>query len=88
MKKPTQEFVLSGGKVLAIPLPAEPLNRLTPRYMYGIWLGVRSSNSAECCILSAEGTFRSWEIRRLDRHHKWDEETINSIICVLSRFVD
>ena len=87
VKKPTQEFVPCEGKVLARPRSTEPLNRMNPRYKYGIWLRVRN-NGAECCIRTTEGAFMPREIRGLERHHRGDKETINSIICVLSRFFD
>ena len=45
-KKPTREFVPFGEKVLARPISSEPLNRMDPRYKFGVWLGVRN-NSAE-----------------------------------------
>ena len=48
-KKPTQEFVLFGEKVLARPISSEPLKRMNPRYKFGVWLGVRN-NSAECFV--------------------------------------
>ena len=57
-KKPTQSFVPFGEKVLARRVTTEPLNRMNPRYQYGIWLGMRS-NSAECFIGNAEGRVQS-----------------------------
>ena len=74
-KKPTQEFVLFGEKVLARPISSQTLNRMNSRYKFGVWLGVRS-NSAECFVETAEGIFRVREIR-------WDKEAINSVIGVL-----
>ena len=46
-KKPTQEFVPFGEKVLARKITSDPMNRMNPRHQYGIWLGMRN-NSAEC----------------------------------------
>ena len=57
-KKPTQEFVPFGEKVLARPISSEPLNRINPRYKFGVWLGVRN-NSAECFVATGEGVFRA-----------------------------
>ena len=48
-KKPTQEFVQVGEKVLARPMSSEPLNRMNTRYEVGVWLGV-GNNSAECFL--------------------------------------
>ena len=56
-KKPTQEFVPFGEKVLARRVTTEPRNRMNPRYQYGIWLGMRGN---------ADGVFRAREIRRLE----------------------
>ena len=64
-KKPTQEFVPFGEKVLARQITTDPRNRMNARYQYGVWLGMRS-NSAECFIGNADGVFRAREIRRLD----------------------
>ena len=86
MKKPTQEFVPCGGKVCARRLSIELVNRMNPRYKHDIWLGVRN-NSQKCCILTKEGLLRVREIRRLERHHRRDKETINSTIGVLWRLV-
>ena len=70
-KKPTQEFVPFGEKVLARRVTTAPMNRMNPRYQYGIWLGMRN-NSAECFIGSAGGVFRAREIRRLEPRDRWD----------------
>ena len=86
-KKPTQEFVPFGEKVLARQVTTEPRNRLNPRYQYGIWLGVRN-NSAECFIGNADGVFRAREIRRLEHRDRWDKEAINSVIGVPWRMAD
>ena len=40
-KKPTQEFVPFGEKVLAKQLTTDPMNRMNPRLLFGIWLGMR-----------------------------------------------
>ena len=39
-KKPSQEFVPCGEKVLARQMPPEPVNRMTPRYKFGISFGM------------------------------------------------
>ena len=56
------EFVPFGEKVLARPVSSEPLNRMNPRYKFGVWLGVRN-NSAECFVETAEGVVRAREVR-------------------------
>ena len=86
-KKPTQDFVPFGEKVLARRVTTEPMNRMNPRYQYGIWLGMRN-NSAECFVGNAEGVFRAREIRRLEPRDRWDREAINSIIGVPWRMTD
>ena len=77
-KKPPQEFVPFGEKVLARRVTTEPRNRMNPRYQYGVWLGMRN-NSAECFIGNADGVFRAREIRRLEPQDRWDKEAINVI---------
>ena len=80
-KKPPQEFVPFGEKVLARRVTTEPRNRMNPRYKYGVWLGMRN-NSAECFIGNADGVFRAREIRRLE-----PKDTICAkIITVLTRY--
>ena len=56
-KKPAQEFVSFGEKVLARPISSEPLNRMNPRYKFAVWLGVRN-NSAECARGQQDRTSR------------------------------
>ena len=80
-KKPTQEFVPFGEKVLARQVTTEPRNRMNPRYQYGVWLGMRN-NSAECFIGNADGVFRAREIRRLELQDRWDTRAIHSVIGV------
>ena len=80
-KKPTQEFVPFGEKVLARPMPSEPLNRMNPRYKFRVWLGVRN-NSVECFVETAEGVFRAREVRRLlEQQDRWGKEAINNSHC-------
>ena len=86
-KKPTQEFVQFGEKVLARRVTTEPMNRMNPRYQYGIWLGMRN-NSAECFIGNAEGVFRAREIRRLEPRDRWDKEAVKNMIGVPWRMTD
>ena len=64
-KKPTQEFVPFGEKVLAKQITTDPMNRMNPRYQYGIWFGLRNNNE-ECFIGNAECVFRARAIRRLE----------------------
>ena len=86
-KKPTQEFVPFGEKVLARQVTTEPRNRMNPRYQYGVWLGMRN-NSAECFIGNADGVFRACEIRRLEPQDSWDTRAIYSVIGVPWRMTD
>ena len=86
-KRPTQEFVPFGEKVLAGTITTDPMNRMNPRYKYGIWLVMRN-NSAECFIGTAHGVFRAGEIRRLEPRTRWDTEAINSVIGVPWRMTD
>ena len=55
-KMPTQEFVPFVEKVLAKQVSADPMNRMNPRYKFGIWLGMRS-NCAECFIGNGDRAF-------------------------------
>ena len=86
-KRPTQEFVPFGEKVLARKITTDPMNRMNPRYQYGIWLGMRN-NSAECFIGNADGVFRARESRRLEPQDRWDAEAINNVIGVPWRMTD
>ena len=72
-KKPTQEFVPFGEKVLARKITTDPMNRMNTRYQYGVWLGLRN-NSAECFIGNADGVFRAHEIWRLEPQDRCDTE--------------
>ena len=67
--------------MLAIQVSTDPVNRLNPRYKFGIWLGMRN-NSAECCIGAADGVFRAREIGRLEPQSRWDKEVVNNVIGV------
>ena len=77
----TQEFVPFGEKVLARKITTGPMNRMNPRYQYGIWLGMRNK-SAECFIGNADGVFRGREIRRQEPQDRLDTEAINNVIGV------
>ena len=76
-KKPTQEFVPFKEKVLARPISSESLNRMNPRYKFGVWLGVRN-NSAECFVGTAEGVPRAREVRRIEHQNRLDNEATES----------
>ena len=65
-KKPTQEFVPFGEKVLARQITTDPRSRMNASYQYGVWLGMRN-NSAECFIGNADGVFRTRGIWRLQQ---------------------
>ena len=86
-KKPTQEFVPFGEKVLARQITTDPMNRMNPRYQYGVRLGMRN-NSAEGLIANADGVFRAREIWRLEHQDRWDTDAINSVIGVPWRMTD
>ena len=86
-KKPTQEFVPFGEKVLAKQISTDHTNGMNPRYKYGIWLGMRN-NSTACFIGNADDVFRAREIRRLGPQRRWDTEVINSVIGVPWRMTD
>ena len=86
-RKSTQEFVPFGQKVLARRTTTDPINKMNPRYQYGVWLGMRN-NSAECFIGNAVGVFRAREIWRLEPQDRWDTDAINSVIGVPWRMTD
>ena len=86
-RRPTQEFGSFGEKVLARPISSEPLNRINPRYKFGVWLGVRN-NGAERFVETAGGVFRSREVRRIEHQNRWDKEAINNVIGVSWRIAD
>ena len=77
-------FAPFGEKVLARPISSEPLNRMNPRYKFGVWLGV-TNNNAECFVETVEGVFRAREVRRIEHQNRWDNEAINNVIGVPSR---
>ena len=86
-KKPTQEILPFSEKLQAKPMSTDPMNRINPRYKFGIWLGMRSNN-AECFIGNADGVFRAREIRRLTHQSRWDKEAVNNVIGVPWRMID
>ena len=86
-KKPTQEFGPFGEKVLARPISSEPLNRMNPRYKFGVPLGVRN-NSAECFVGTVQGVFSAREVRRIEHQDRWEKEAVNNVIRVPWRMVD
>ena len=86
-KKPSQEFVPFGEQARARPISPETLNRMNPRYKFGVWLGVRN-NSAECFVGTTERVFRAREVRRSEQQDRWDKEAINNVIGVPWRIVD
>ena len=67
--------------MLARPISSEPLNRMNPRYKFGVWLRVRN-NSAERPTWTAEGVFRAREVRRLEEQDRRDKEAMNNVIGV------
>ena len=88
MERSRRKNLFRLAKVLAILLPTEPLDRMAPRYGYGIWLGVRS-NGVECYNGIAERAFRARDVRRLEPQKRWDKEAINNNISVVPwRLVD
>ena len=68
-------------KVMARPIASEPLNKMNPRYKFGVWLGVRNNN-AECFVGAAGGVFRAREVRRIEHRDMCDKEAINNVIGV------
>ena len=48
---------------------AHPMNRMHPRYTFGIWSGTRN-NSLECVVGIAERVLRARKIRRLEPQQK------------------
>ena len=73
--------------MLARRVTTEPMNRMNPRYQYGIWLGMRNNN-AECFLGNADGVFRARQIRRLEPQERWDKEAIRNLIGVPWRMTD
>ena len=73
--------------MLSRPIPSEPLNKMNPRYKFGVWLGVRN-NSAACFVGTAEGVFRAREVSRIEHQDTWDKEAINNVIEVPWRIAD
>ena len=74
-------------RVLARQITTGPMNRMNPRYQYGVWLGMRN-NSAGCFIGNAGGVFRAREIWRLEPQDRWDTEAMNRVIEVSWRMTD
>ena len=76
------------GEKLATPISSEPLNRMSPRYKFGMWLG---SEKQQCRVLrgkGAEGVFRAREVMRIEHQDRWDKEAINYVIGVPWRIAD
>ena len=60
-KRPHQEFVPFGERVLARPTSTDPLNRMNPRYRFSMWLRVKN-NSADCFVnMRGLAKFDDWE---------------------------
>ena len=57
------------------------MNRMSPKYKFGIWIGMRNNN-AECFTGNPDGVFRPREITRLEPQCTWYREAINSVIGV------
>ena len=67
-KKPPQEFVPFGEKVLARRVTTEPRNRMNPRYQYGMWLGMRNNSAGVVSLgmqmaCSEPEKFGDWNLR-------------------------
>ena len=77
-KKPIQEFVPFGEKVLAKQITADPPNRMNPRYKYENLLGMRNT-SAECFIGNADGVFRARDIRRLEPQDRYGTQKPSTV---------
>ena len=86
-KRPTQEFVPFGEKVLARKVTAGPMNRMDPRYQNEMWLGMRN-NGAECFVGNTHGVFTAREIWRLEPLDTWNAEAITNVIGVPWRMTD
>ena len=80
-------MVGGASRILARKITTDPMNRMNPRFQYGIWPGMRN-NSAECFIGNAGGVFRAREMRRLEPQDRWDAEAINNVIGVPWRMTD
>ena len=72
------------GKFLAMPISFDIRHKRTPKYIFGMWRGVRN-NSAERLIGTLEGAFRAREIQRLEPKYKWNKELIDKFVGVTWR---
>ena len=80
-KKPSQEFVPSGEKVLARQISTESMKRMNGRCKFGIWLGIRNNSAEMQTVCSLLVTSEGWH-RRADLTKK-----PNSVIGVPRRLI-
>ena len=73
-KKPSQEFVPFGEKVLSRHISTELMNTMSPRHKFGLWFGMRN-NGAQCFSRHADGVLRAREIRRMEPQSRWRKES-------------
>ena len=84
-KKPTQESVPFGEKVLTRQITTDPRNKMNPRYHNGVWLWMRNNS---WFIVNASGVFRARKIWRLEPQDRWNTEAINRVIGVPWKMTD
>ena len=86
-KKPTQECVPFGEKVLARQITTDPRNRMNPRYQYGFGLGCEAT--AQNASFGTQMVCSELvKFLRLEPQDRWDTEAINSVIGVPWRMTD
>ena len=79
-KRATSQVCSIGEKVLYMPVKKSGarLNKLVPRFKYGVWLGI-SPRTSESLAGTPDGAFRTRVVRRLEESKRWDAEAIENI---------
>ena len=77
-RKSRKELVEFGECVHWMPLKDESAGSIDPRWLDGVWLGVRME-SDEVLIWTSEGIFPARSIQRKPAEHRWDVEQIKSV---------
>ena len=79
-KSPGKQVAMIGERVLYMPIrkSSSRLNKLEPKFKYGIWLGV-SGRTSESLIGASDGVFKARVVRRLEESKRWSAEYIRAI---------
>ena len=80
-KSPSNQVAVIGEKVLYMPVKkgGKRMNKLAPKFKYGIWLGI-SNMTSESIVGTSGGIFTARAVWRLEASRRWDAEMIKSTV--------